>query len=118
MEDGIDRKVELAWLKAFYGPLLTDRQREVLTLHCEEDLSLGEIAQAVGVSRQAVHEMIARAAEKMTGMEARLGMAERFRRMERGLQKCREALRSGRPAEAESLLDDLIRLEQEETDGL
>jgi len=33
---------------AFYGGLLTDKQRQVLTLHCEEDLSLTEIAQEVG----------------------------------------------------------------------
>ena len=47
-QEDIGRKVELAWLAAFYGPVLTDKQREVLALHCEEDMSLGEIAQAAG----------------------------------------------------------------------
>ena len=51
-QDEISKKVELNWLSAFYGGLLTDKQRQVLTLHCEEDLSLTEIAQEVGISRQ------------------------------------------------------------------
>ena len=56
-QDEISKKVELNWLSAFYGGLLTDKQRQVLTLHCEEDLSLTEIAQEVGISRQGVHEL-------------------------------------------------------------
>ena len=38
--DEISRKVELAWLTAFYGGMLTDKQRLVLQLHCEEDMSV------------------------------------------------------------------------------
>ena len=34
-QDEISKKVELNWLSAFYGGLLTDKQRQVLTLHCE-----------------------------------------------------------------------------------
>lgn len=68
-QDEISKKVELNWLSAFYGGLLTDKQRQVLTLHCEEDLSLTEIAQEVGISRQGVHELLTRAARKMFEME-------------------------------------------------
>ena len=64
-QDEISKKVELNWLSAFYGGLLTDKQRQVLTLHCEEDLSLTEIAQEVGISRQGVHELLTRAARNM-----------------------------------------------------
>ena len=118
MQDEIGRRVELALLTAFYGPLLTQKQREVLSLHCEEDMSLGEIAQTAGVSRQAVHEMIVRASEKMNAMEEKLHMASRFREVEQGLLRCRAALRSGQLKEAEIMLDDLIRQEQEESNGL
>ena len=106
-QEDIGRKVELAWLAAFYGPVLTDKQREVLALHCEEDMSLGEIAQAAGISRQGVHEL-----------EGKLHMAARFRQMEEGLTACRESLRRGDIRDAENRLDALIRLEQEETNGL
>ena len=76
-QDEISKKVELNWLSAFYGGLLTDKQRQVLTLHCEEDLSLTEIAQEVGISRQGVHELLTRAARcgeragEMPGDDAR-----------------------------------------------
>ena len=118
MADDVSRKVELSWLMAFYGGMLTEKQREVLTLHCEEDLSLGEIAQEVGVSRQGVHDMLTRAAQKLFDMEEKLGVANRFSRMQDGLETCREALRNKRYDEAEQLLDKLIALDQEDNDGL
>ena len=117
-QDEIGRKVELAWLAAFYGRLLTDKQRQVLSLHCEEDLSLGEIAQETGVSRQGVHDMLTRASRKLTEMEACLGLAARFAHMEAELQRCRECLKDQRYEEAGSVLDALIRYDQEESNGL
>ena len=114
----IGRKVELAWLMAFYGGLLTEKQRLVLQLHCEEDMSLGEIAQEAGISRQGVHDMLTRTAAKLFDMEKRLGMAERFRRMEQGLEECRRAIRDKRYDEAEHALDALMRLDQEDEHGL
>ena len=118
MADEVSRKIELAWLTAFYGGLLTDKQRQVLTLHCEEDLSLGEIAQEAGVSRQGVHDMLTRAAQRLFDMEEKLGMAARFRDMEDGLEQCRTLLKEKRYDEAEGVIDTLIRLDQEENNGL
>lgn len=114
----IGRKVELAWLMAFYGGMLTEKQRQVLTLHCEEDLSLGEIAQEAGISRQGVHDMLTRATQRLFDMEEKLGMAARFRRMEDGLEQCRTLLQEKRYDEAGQVIDSLIRLDQEENNGL
>ena len=47
-QEDLRKKVDLAFLAAFYGGMLTENQRRVLSLHCEEDLSLGEIAEEVG----------------------------------------------------------------------
>ena len=116
--DEVSRKIELAWLTAFYGGLLTDKQRQVLALHCEEDLSLAEIAQEAGVSRQGVHDMLTRAAQRLFEMEEKLGMAARFRRMEEGLEACRALLQEKRYDEAERTIESLIRLDQEEQNGL
>ena len=116
--DEVGRKIELAWLTAFYGGLLTDKQRQVLTLHCEEDLSLAEIAQEAGVSRQGVHDMLTRAAQRLFDMEEKLGMAARFQRMADGLEACRDLLKDKRYDEAERAIDALIRLDQEENNGL
>jgi predicted DNA-binding protein YlxM (UPF0122 family) len=94
MEDGnagiqtkIDVKIETGWLLAFYGPLLTDRQQELLRLSCEEDMSLAEIAQQEGVSRQGVHDILHRATQQLYQWEEKLGMLKRFRRMHAGLQE-------------------------------
>ena len=116
--DEVSRKIELAWLTAFYGGLLTDKQRQVLALHCEEDLSLAEIAQEAGVSRQGVHDMLTRAAQRLFDMEEKLGMAARFGRMEEGLEACRALLQEKRYDEAERTIESLIRLDQEENNGL
>ena len=118
MAEDVSRKIELAWLTAFYGGLLTDKQRQVLTLHCEEDLSLGEIAQEAGISRQGVHDMLTRAAQRLFDTEEKLGMAARFRRMEEGLEACRALMQEKRYDEAEGVIDTLIRLDQEENNGL
>lgn len=117
-QEDLGRKVELAWLNAFYGALLTDRQRQVLTLHCEEDMSLGEIAREAGISRQGVHDTLSIASRRLTELEETLGMAGRFRRMQDGLEQSREALRAGDYETAERLIDQLIRIDQEETNGL
>ena len=116
--DEVSRKIELAWLTAFYGGLLTDKQRQVLALHCEEDLSLAEIAQEAGVSRQGVHDMLTRAAQRLFEMEEKLGMAARFQRMEEGLEAGRALLQEKRYDEAERTIESLIRLDQEENNGL
>ena len=117
-QEVIEKKVELALLTAFYGGMLTDKQREALIMHCEEDMSLGEIAQAAGVSRQGVHDMLTRAARKLFDMEEKLGMVARFTRMEEGLASCRACIRSGEYDRAGQIIDELIRLDQEESNGL
>ena len=52
-----------------YGELLTEKQREYFDLHYNEDLSLAEIAQSEGVSRQSVWDIIRRAEETMRRFE-------------------------------------------------
>ena len=116
--DEISRKVELTWLLDYYGGMLTDKQRQALMLHCEEDMSLGEIAQETGVSRQGVHDMLTRAAQKLFDMEERLGLASRFTRLEDGVENCRTALREKRYDDAEALLDRLLQMDQEDNNGL
>ena len=117
-QEDLKKKVDLAWLTAFYGGLLTPRQREVLTLHCEEDLSLGEIAEELGISRQAAHDNITRAAAKLYEMEAALGVATRFRNMEDGLERCLGALRQQEYEKAEQILTELLDLDREDENGL
>ena len=53
----------------FYGEILTDRQKEFFDLYYNEDLSLAEIAENYGISRQGVRDVIVRAEAAMTELE-------------------------------------------------
>ena len=76
----------------FYGELLTERQRSCYDLHVNEDLSLSEIAEQAGVSRQGVWDNIRRAEAALQEMEAKTGLIRRFRDTRRGLEALRELL--------------------------
>lgn len=65
----------------FYGELLTDRQKEFYDLYYNEDLSLTEIAENYGISRQGVRDVIVRAEAVMTEIEDKTGLLKRFMRL-------------------------------------
>ena len=81
----------------FYGELLTGKQREYYDLHYNEDLSLHEIAEQNGVSRQGVRDVIVRAEAAMTDMEEKTGFVARAVRRRRAVEEL--------AAEAEKLED-------------
>ena len=62
----------------FYGELLTDRQKEFFDLYYNEDLSLAEIAENAGISRQGVRDVIVRAEGIMQEVEDKTGLIRRF----------------------------------------
>ena len=65
----------------FYGELLTDRQKEFFDLYYNEDLSLSEIAENAGISRQGVRDVIVRAEAQMQEIEDKTGLIKRFEQM-------------------------------------
>ena len=65
----------------FYGELLTERQKEFYDLYYNEDLSLTEIAENYGISRQGVRDVIVRGEAVMTEMEDKTGLLKRFLRL-------------------------------------
>ena len=62
----------------FYGELLTERQKEFFDLYYNEDLSLAEIAENAGISRQGVRDVIVRAEAAMQEIEDKTGIIKRF----------------------------------------
>ena len=77
----------------FYGELLTEKQRECFDLHCNEDLSLSEIADQLGISRQGVWDNIRRAESAMKDIEEKTGLIRRFEENRLSLEALREKLR-------------------------
>lgn len=62
----------------FYGELLTEHQKEIYEDFILNDLSLGEIAQDRGISRQGVHDLVKRCDKILNGYEEKLQLVERF----------------------------------------
>ena len=70
----------------YYGELLTEKQRGLFDLYYNQDYSLSEIASAAGISRQGVHDTLARAGELLEGYECALGCIARDRRLQKALE--------------------------------
>ena len=83
-------RVMQSLLLDFYGELLTDKQRECCELHFNEDLSLAEIAEGVGISRQGVWDNIRRAEAALQEIEEKTGLIRRFAETQKGLEKLDE----------------------------
>ena len=80
-------RIEIGWLFDFYGPLLTERQRKLLALYCNEDFSLSEIAAREGISRQGVYDAVHRAARQLEDYERQLGLQRAKEILERLLSQ-------------------------------
>jgi predicted DNA-binding protein YlxM (UPF0122 family) len=78
------KKVRIGQLLELYGILLTDRQREFVRLHHDEDMSFGEIAREYDVSRQAVHDAVRHAEAAMEHYEAGLELLKKPGRPAKG----------------------------------
>ena len=74
----MEKIVEQAMLYDFYGELLTAHQRQIEEDVVFENLSLGEIAQEEGVSRQAVHDIVKRCDKALLEYEEKLQLVEKF----------------------------------------
>lgn len=88
-------KAELSLLLDYYGAFLTERQRELMRMSADLDMSLSEIADEFGISRQAVRDSLARAGAELIDHESKLGMAERDKRLRNIASELEEALDSG-----------------------
>lgn len=78
MASDMEPKVQQTYLYDFYGELLNEHQRKVFEDFVFNDLSLGEIAEEQGISRQVVHDMIRRSTKKLEEYEQRLHLMARF----------------------------------------
>ena len=73
-----EKNLKLACLLDFYGEVLSERKQSVLSLYYNEDLSLAEIAEEIGISRQGVRDLIKKAEEELLFLEEKLGLEKKF----------------------------------------
>ncbi|MGM0396833.1 MAG: YlxM family DNA-binding protein [Bacillota bacterium] len=74
----MEKLVRIGILFDFYGKLLSPKQYQVIELYYSNDLSLAEIGEVIGISRQGVFDTLKRAEDKLFGYEEKLGLVEKF----------------------------------------
>ncbi len=100
----MEKIVEQGLLYDFYGSLLTGHQQKIYEKVVYDNLSLNEVAETEGVSKQAVHDLVRRCTVIMRGYEEKLGMIRRFGRIRESAGRIREI------AASESLSQNLSSL--------
>ena len=79
--------LEMALLFDYYGGMLTQKQRECFDMRYNQDLSLGEIAEEMGVSRQAVNDSLTRTEALLRRMEENIGSVKRDRKIRKAAEE-------------------------------
>ena len=82
---------EMTLLYDYYGKMLTDKQQEYIDMRYNQDLSLGEIAEIQGVSRQAVFDNLTRTEALLRRMEENIGCVKRDMQIRKAAQEILEA---------------------------
>ncbi len=106
-----EKDLKIACLLDFYGEVLSQRKQTVLSLYYNEDMSLAEIADEVGISRQGVRDLIKKAEEELLFLEEKLGLFKTFREAQGHLQNLSKQLEDiGASSSLKSEVEALTRL--------
>lgn len=73
----LEERVKVAVLSKYYGKLLTERQQTILEMYVDNNLSLQEVSEELGISRQAVKDALDTAIETLKATEEKLGIINR-----------------------------------------
>ena len=108
-----EKNMHISFLLDFYGGVLADRMRELLEMYYFDDMSLAEIADTVGITRQGVRGGIKKGEEELLFLEEKLGLAARYSAITESAKRLL-ALAEGIKAETEpkkvkALLDEIVR---------
>lgn len=105
----LEKLLEISALFDFYGALLTEKQQRCLVMHLFEDFSLSEIGSELGISRQAVYDIIHRSEQSLRDYEAKLGLVARYEKEREDLQAVSEMVQTLRNENNSSDIDDLVK---------
>ncbi|MBQ8372138.1 MAG: DNA-binding protein [Clostridia bacterium] len=104
-----EKNLKIGYLLDFYGDTLDEHTREVMKAYYDDDLSLAEIAEGVGISRQGVRHLIKKGEEHLTFLESRLGLAAHSSELKRVAAQL-EALREELAGHGDSSLSEGVRI--------
>lgn len=101
----MEKIIEQGILYDFYGALLTEHQQELYEALVYDNLSLGEIAEEKGISRQGVHDLIKRCDRTLQEYEKKLHLVQRFTANREKLSLIREYIAGEKELPANTLID-------------
>lgn len=114
--DWLKEVVELSLLYDFYGELLSDTAKEVFEGYVLNDMTLAEISEETGVSRQGIHDTVKRTVNKLRSYENKLHLAHKFNCVKKDVESINElalAIKNGETSKA----DEIIRISQDLIDS-
>lgn len=85
----MSKNLEMSYLLDFYGNVLTEKQRDMMQQYYNMDLSLSEIADNFGITRQGVRDSIKRGESVLLELEDQVGFADKYRSLMSGIEKIR-----------------------------
>ena len=94
-EEVFEQKMRMSKLFDLYGGLLTEKQHQCLSFYFYDDLNLSEIADELGVSRQAVHDLLKRVEKTLEQYESKLNLLAKNEEQKQLLHRCRQLLNAG-----------------------
>ena len=89
-----EKNMWLSYLLDFYGDALDDRTRTIMQSYYDDDLSLAEIADGEGISRQGVRHIIKKGEEQLEFLESKLKLASHYSELEVAVNKLNEVLQN------------------------
>lgn len=103
----MERIVEQTMLYDFYGELLTDHQKEIYEQVAYQDLSISEIAEQQGISRQGVFDLVRRCDRILMGYEERLHLIARFQQAKQSVQQIKQLAGASDETERDTALEQI-----------
>jgi hypothetical protein len=103
----MEEKVTQAYLYDFYGELLNEHQRHIYEDFVFNDLSLGEIADEEGISRQGVHDLIRRCTKTLMGYEEKLHLIAKFQSAKESVGRIHSLAKEFHQSHDEKILDEI-----------
>ena len=92
----MEKKVEISILLEIYGNLLTEKQKEYMNYYYNEDLSLSEIAENDGITRQAVMRILQKSSKKLEEYEQKLQIMEKQKKIKNNIEQLRKELKENK----------------------
>ena len=110
-----EKNMRFAYLVDFYGEILDENTRAIMTAYYDDDLSLAEIALSVGISRQGVRHTLKRGEEQLSFLEEKLGLAKKhtnISELAQSLTALRKTVSERYGNDASDIANELLRIEK------